>query len=197
MRFLLGLVLAVRWLSAQAGQEARKNDPPAPPQAPRTDGGLVNAAALRNENVQVNLIDNDGLKEASIRLGDKVTVIPEASRVCEDDLIGGKTGCILKAGLDMLRPELGICSEDELARLSGCELLQNSHRWTKNYLQPADFDSASPALFAEVLTQAAAAAADNVRDDFSRRSGDPLPTSVPSLLVRGKSRRAPAGPRRR
>src|SRR5437016_3091871 len=34
------------------------------------------AAARRNENVQVNRIDNDGVKEANIRLGDNVTLIP-------------------------------------------------------------------------------------------------------------------------
>ena len=78
MRLLLGLVLAVRSLSAQTGQEVRKSDDPPPPQTTRAEGGLVNAAALRNENVQVNLIDNDGLKEANVRLGDNVTVIPEA-----------------------------------------------------------------------------------------------------------------------
>jgi hypothetical protein len=37
--------------------------------------GLNGAAAVRNENVQVNLIDNDALKEANIRLGDNVTIV--------------------------------------------------------------------------------------------------------------------------
>src|SRR5690349_7074021 len=78
MRFLLGLVLAAHCLPAQAGQDAAKNVVPSPPQAPRGEGGLANAAALRNENVHVNQIDNDSLKEANIRLGDNVTVIPEA-----------------------------------------------------------------------------------------------------------------------
>src|ERR1051326_4816175 len=78
MRFLLGLVLAANCLPAQAGQDAAKNVVPPSPQAPRAEGGLVNAAALRNENVHVNQIDNDSLKEANIRLGDNVTVIPEA-----------------------------------------------------------------------------------------------------------------------
>ncbi len=36
---------------------------------------LSGAAARRNENVQVNQIDNDALKEANIRLGDSVTIL--------------------------------------------------------------------------------------------------------------------------
>ncbi|HUS05553.1 MAG TPA: hypothetical protein VMZ52_04625 [Bryobacteraceae bacterium] len=35
------------------------------------------AAARRNENVQVNRIDNDALKEANVRLGDTITLIAE------------------------------------------------------------------------------------------------------------------------
>src|SRR5262245_65639651 len=78
MRPLIGLLLVFHSLSAQNGPEAPKNETSPPPQAPRPETGLANAAALRNENVQVNLIDNDSLKEANIRLGDNVTVIPEA-----------------------------------------------------------------------------------------------------------------------
>ncbi|MCC6857050.1 MAG: hypothetical protein IT158_00740 [Bryobacterales bacterium] len=39
---------------------------------------MTGAAARRNENVQVNRIDNDALKEANIRLGDNVTLISVA-----------------------------------------------------------------------------------------------------------------------
>src|SRR5262245_8570825 len=44
--------------------------------APGSGGGLTRAAAVRNENVQVNRIDNDGLKESNIRLGNSVTLVP-------------------------------------------------------------------------------------------------------------------------
>jgi hypothetical protein len=49
---------------------------PATPAAP-VRAGLNGAAAMRNENVQVNLIDNDALKEANIRLGDSVTIVSQ------------------------------------------------------------------------------------------------------------------------
>ena len=38
---------------------------------------LNGAAALRNENVQVNRIDNDALKESYIRLGDNATIVSQ------------------------------------------------------------------------------------------------------------------------
>jgi hypothetical protein len=38
----------------------------------------MDAAARRNENVQVNRIDNDAVKEANIRLGDNITLVNEA-----------------------------------------------------------------------------------------------------------------------
>ncbi len=68
----------MRPLWPQSPPPVPKAGPPPPAAAPHTDGGLTNAAALRNENVQVNLIDNDSLKEANVRLGDNVTVIPAA-----------------------------------------------------------------------------------------------------------------------
>lgn len=46
---------------------------PAEPARPRLD-----AAARRNENIPVNRIDNDAVKEANIRLGNNVTILPEA-----------------------------------------------------------------------------------------------------------------------
>jgi hypothetical protein len=49
----------------------------------------------------------------------------KASLVCEDDLIGGKTGRIFEAGLDVLRPELRIGSKDDLVRLTGSKLFEN------------------------------------------------------------------------
>ena len=75
---LFGLVLAVRPLCPQSAPKAPKSDATPPVQAAHTDGALTTAAAMRNENVQVNLIDNDSLKEANIRLGDNVTLVPEA-----------------------------------------------------------------------------------------------------------------------
>jgi len=44
---------------------------------------------------------------------------------------------------------------------------------------------------------AAGEAAGQPQDGLSRRNADPLPTSAPWPLARGKSHRAPAGPRRR
>jgi hypothetical protein len=60
-------------LAPLAVSEAQQTASPAP------SGGqnLSRAAALRNENVQVNRIDNDALKEANIRLGDSVTIISQ------------------------------------------------------------------------------------------------------------------------
>jgi len=48
---------------------------PAAPAAPAR--ARLEAAAPRNENVPVNRIDNDAVKEANIRLGDNVTILPE------------------------------------------------------------------------------------------------------------------------
>ncbi|MBI3473358.1 MAG: TonB-dependent receptor [Candidatus Solibacter usitatus] len=47
---------------------------PAPASSARPSLGA--SAARRNENVQVNRIDNDGAKESTIRLGDSVTLVP-------------------------------------------------------------------------------------------------------------------------
>jgi hypothetical protein len=44
---------------------------------PRPAADLGQAAARRNENIQVNLIDNDATKEANIRLGDNVTAVTQ------------------------------------------------------------------------------------------------------------------------
>jgi hypothetical protein len=41
------------------------------------DGILSRAAAQRNENIQVNLIDNDATKEANVRMGNNVTVLSQ------------------------------------------------------------------------------------------------------------------------
>jgi hypothetical protein len=49
----------------------------------------------------------------------------KASLVCEDYLIGGKSGCILQAGPDVLRPELRKCRKGDLARFTGSKLFQN------------------------------------------------------------------------
>ncbi|MCX6631020.1 MAG: hypothetical protein NTW28_25690, partial [Candidatus Solibacter sp.] len=81
-----GLVYACS-LSAQpsvaAPPAAAKESPaangakaPTPP-SDSQEATLSQAAARRNENVHVNLIDNDATKEANIRLGDSVTVISQ------------------------------------------------------------------------------------------------------------------------
>jgi hypothetical protein len=70
----LGLLLLV----PLAAEEKQQTTPKTPPQAARDLGrpSLAGAAARRNENVQVNQIDNDALKESNVRLGDNVTLIP-------------------------------------------------------------------------------------------------------------------------
>src|SRR5512146_2099073 len=71
MRFTVLLPLVVsRFLAAQ------QNPAPAPP------GGApapprVDAAARRNENVPLYRIDNDVIKDANIRLGSRLTIVPE------------------------------------------------------------------------------------------------------------------------
>jgi len=58
---------------ADDGRPARPRPAPKRAASPR-----LGAAAQRNENVQVNRIDNDAIKEANIRLGGNVTIVPEA-----------------------------------------------------------------------------------------------------------------------
>ncbi|MGH9723297.1 MAG: TonB-dependent receptor domain-containing protein [Bryobacteraceae bacterium] len=55
--------------------EAQPAAPAAAPVTPRAN--LAAAAARRNENVQVNRVDNDALKESNIRLGDNVTIVSQ------------------------------------------------------------------------------------------------------------------------
>jgi hypothetical protein len=68
-------------LAAAALAQTPPPVPPAKPAAPATAAparaGLNGAAAMRNENVQVNRIDNDALKESNVRLGDNVTVVSQ------------------------------------------------------------------------------------------------------------------------
>lgn len=62
-------------LVAEEKQQTSAKTPPRAAARPEEDASLNGAAARRNENVQVNQIDNDALKEANIRLGDNVTLI--------------------------------------------------------------------------------------------------------------------------
>jgi len=73
LSLLVGLLVAV-WSSA----EEKKQLPPKTSSAPAAPArARLDAAARRNENVQVNRIDNDAIKEANIRLGDNVTIVSE------------------------------------------------------------------------------------------------------------------------
>jgi hypothetical protein len=74
----LGLLLSAG-LPAEEKQQSPAKPEPRPERAeaaPQARSTLTGAAARRNENVQVNRIDNDALKESNIRLGDNVTIVP-------------------------------------------------------------------------------------------------------------------------
>jgi len=74
LSLLVGLLVAV-WSSA----EEKKQLPPKTSSAPAAPArARLDAAARRNENVQVNRIDTEAIKEANIRLGDNVTIVSEA-----------------------------------------------------------------------------------------------------------------------
>ena len=49
----------------------------------------------------------------------------KASLGCEDNLISGETGRIFQASLKVLGPELRICSQNDLAGLTGSEFLED------------------------------------------------------------------------
>ncbi|MBI3278597.1 MAG: hypothetical protein HYZ57_02015, partial [Acidobacteria bacterium] len=72
---LAALLLALVPAWAEKAKESAPRAADETPAAPVTRAGLASAAARRNENVQVNRIDNEALKESNIRLGDNVTVV--------------------------------------------------------------------------------------------------------------------------
>ena len=79
---LAGLVCLMCLHAQQPSSPAKppaRNDPNGAP-APRvgTPRARLEASAQRNENVVVHRIDNDAIREANVRLGDRVTILPEA-----------------------------------------------------------------------------------------------------------------------
>lgn len=83
---LCGVFLFVLPLAAQTGSATAKKKElkavntegvSASSTSKAQESTLSNAAARRNENVQVNLIDNEATKEANVRLGDNVTFVPQ------------------------------------------------------------------------------------------------------------------------
>lgn len=70
------LPLALYGLAVLGADSPKPESKPEPKPAPAARPTVGGAAARRNENVQVNRIDNDGAKEANIRLGDTVTILP-------------------------------------------------------------------------------------------------------------------------
>ena len=70
---LVGLLVAV-WSSAEEKEQPPPKTSPAPAAPARA---RLDSAARRNENVQVNRIDTEPIKEANVRLGDNVTIVPE------------------------------------------------------------------------------------------------------------------------
>jgi hypothetical protein len=70
---IAGLLAAALTLAGERAQVPAKPAAPAK-QAART---TLDGAAQRNENVHVNRIDNDAIKEANVRLGDHATLISE------------------------------------------------------------------------------------------------------------------------
>jgi len=64
--------------TAFSSAEEKKQLPPKTSPAPAVPArARMDAAARRNENIQVNRIDNDVIKEAYVRLGDTVTIVSE------------------------------------------------------------------------------------------------------------------------
>src|SRR5476649_1333939 len=103
---------------------------PAPGVQPGTGEGVPCGAYAAVLNGEAQDLFVGGSREAGLQ--DRNGVVPlrsqlkgmavgkgfrpeKASLVCEDDLIGGKTGRIFEAGLDVLRPELRIGSKDDLS----------------------------------------------------------------------------------
>lgn len=70
-----GLLMVFSLAAAENRQSSSKPETKTPQAAPPPRAGLTRAAAMRNENVQVNRIDTDAVKEANIRLGTNVTVV--------------------------------------------------------------------------------------------------------------------------
>ena len=67
-------------LTSQAAPQTQTTVVPPKPTTPVLQSigpGLTRGYSLRNENVQVNRIDNDALKEANIRQGDTVTIVSQ------------------------------------------------------------------------------------------------------------------------
>jgi hypothetical protein len=85
LKLVLAGLLAWGLLAAESAEPKPAAPGPATPApaAPRpaaaapAGAGLASAAARRNENVQVNRIDNDSLKEATVRLGDNITIVSQ------------------------------------------------------------------------------------------------------------------------
>lgn len=71
------LLLGLTALMQAFGQPAPANKPKPAPSAERPRSSL-GASAQRNENVPVFQIDNEAIKEANIRLGNSITIVPEA-----------------------------------------------------------------------------------------------------------------------
>jgi hypothetical protein len=70
-------VLALGAATALAAP-AQENQPPPKQVSAAPARTRLEAEARRNENVQVNRIDNDAIKEANVRLGDSVTLVAES-----------------------------------------------------------------------------------------------------------------------
>jgi hypothetical protein len=66
-------------LSAVAAEPQQQNSKPEPRAqlTPSGRAGLTRAAAMRNENVPLNRIDTEALKEANVRLGANTTLVPQ------------------------------------------------------------------------------------------------------------------------
>ena len=78
LALIMGLLFAWGLSADDSGSKsaAKPAAVPATAAAPRVN--LTGATARRNENVQLNRIDTDALKEGNIRMGDNVTVLPLA-----------------------------------------------------------------------------------------------------------------------
>ena len=79
MRYCILVTLFVCAAGAQNSAPAPKPGVPPPPDQRSSSGPRLGSSAQRNENVIVYQIDNNAIKEAGIRLGSAVTIVPEAT----------------------------------------------------------------------------------------------------------------------
>lgn len=101
MRPFLVFFLATRVFAADPPAKTPPAAPAAPAPKPANAPSLSSSAAKRNENVAVNRIDTDVLKEANVRLGVNYAIVPQSN--VETSTFAGENGRPARE-LSVLRP---------------------------------------------------------------------------------------------